>query len=704
MRPALGLRKLPFILGTMIAVVMLLAACAKSPTPTSTPKPTATPTPVAAPTATPTPTNTPTPTPTLRPGETPKPTATPTPTPKPTPTPTPSPKATPTPTSVPSEPVVFSVGVLEDLRTTNIWAMLGPDATAWNAYMLLNRYPSLYAQSDVRFDFVPVVADGLPTDPVQEGESWVITVKMKDGVKWSDGKEVTADDVAFTVNSVLELQLPGNWTDIYDSSLITKAETVDNHTVKFFFNAKPGLARWQYGAAQGIFVAKHFWEAKIEQARGAGSGKEGDEKLNAIRESLYAFTTDGEPTTGEFKFEKWEQGAFVEAKKNTNYFFTGSKVTQHQNGAYVEEKAGAFKEELYGSTSGEVQRVINRGPFVDGVIYSVYGTQDSAVLALRSGEISYILNPSGLASGLRKQVEGQADITTISNPANHIRFMSFNTRRTPQDIKEFRQAIATLIDKEFVTQTVLQGVAFPIYTMVPEGNGFWYNSDVPQIGKGMSREERVNRVVELLEGAGFTWEVKPAWDPDKLTVDPVGKGLRMPNGELVPEIEVLSPSAGYDPLRSTYAIFIERWAREVGIPLRANLTGFNVIVSKVFEQQDFDMFILGWGLEIFPSNLADFFHSSRTSIGDYNAGGYSNTEFDALADKLTTTSDLEEARDVAFQLQEVLADELPYVVLFASPIVEAYRTDTNWPYTEALDGIQNYFQYMNGPLSAVTIE
>jgi len=678
-----NVRKWALVSLSLIVVALLVVACANEATPTPTPGPT------------PTATMTPTPTPTLRPGETPKPTATPTPTLKAT--------ATPTPTIRPVKEVVFKVGVLEDLTTTNIWAMLGPDSSAWNFYMLLNRYPTLYGLSDVRYDFVPVVADGFPTDLVQEGDSWVSTVKMKEDVKWSDGTEITADDVAFTVDTAVELKLPGNWMDDYDWTLVTKAEAIDSHTVKFFFNAKPGLSRWQYGTASGIFVSKAFWEPKLEQARQAGQGKEGDEKLTAIKEQLYAASTEGEPTAGEFTFVKWEKGAYVEAEKNPNYYFSGTEVTQYANGAYVEEKPGVFKEEAYGTATGDVLREINRGPFVDGVIYSVYGTQDAAVLALRSGEVSYTLNPSGLASGLRKQVENQPGITTISNPANGFRFLGFNTRREPQNIKEFRQAVATIIDKEFLTDTVLQGVAFPIYTMVPEGNGFWYNPDVPQIGKGMTREERVNQVVELLKGAGFTWDVEPQWDADNLAVSPQGKGLRMPNGELVPDMELLAPSAGYDPLRATAAIWIERWAQEVGIPIKANLTGFNVILSRVFDQQDFDMFILGWGLTVFPNYVADFFHSDRSGLEDYNAGGYSNAEFDAIADELNSTSDIQEAKQIAFRIQEILADELPYVLLFTTPILEAYSTDVNWPYTDILDGIQNYFQSINGPQSAVTI-
>ena len=76
------------------------------------------------------------------------------------------------------------------------------------------------------------------------------------------------------------------------------------------------------------------------------------------------------------------------------------------------------------------------------------------------------------------------------------------------DNKAFRQAVATLIDKEFLTSTVLQGVAIPVYAMVPSGNAAWYNSEVPQIGKGLTRAERVAQAVAMLKEAGFTWEVE----------------------------------------------------------------------------------------------------------------------------------------------------------------------------------------------------
>ena len=35
-----------------------------------------------------------------------------------------------------------------------------------------------------------------------------------------------------------------------------------------------------------------------------------------------------------------------------------------------------------------------------------------------------------------------------------------------------------MIDKEYMANNVLQGVAFPLYVQVPEGNTKWYNEEV----------------------------------------------------------------------------------------------------------------------------------------------------------------------------------------------------------------------------------
>jgi ABC-type transport system substrate-binding protein len=265
----------------------------------------------------------------------------------------------------------------------------------------------------------------------------------------------------------------------------------------------------------------------------------------------------------------------------------------------------------------------------------------------------------------------------------------------------FRQAIAVLIDKEFVTRTILQGVAFPLYSFVPEANEAWFFDEVLKLGQGLDREQRTNLAVAILEQAGYTWEgdVKPAWDADNRQVTPGGR-LIMPDGTRVPPLTMLAPSPGYDPLRSTFAIWIETWANEFGIPLRAQLQGFNVIVPKIFTEQNFDMYILGWSLSIFPDYVRDFFHTEQAVTDGNNAGGYSNPEFDAAADELLTCTEVEACKEIADKLQLILSEELPYVVLFDTGIIETYRSAAvEYPFTEYLSGLQYMHQGAGGSAS-----
>ena len=585
------------------------------------------------------------------------------------------------------EEQVYQIGISADLTTTNYWAYLGPDGTIWNQYVLGGDKPVLYAYSAQRYDWIPSLAADFPTALQEEtagGQTyWTTEVVLKEGVQWSDGAEVTAEDFVFTAHTASEMRLPGNWPSIVDPEFFDHAEALDPYRLKIYFKQKPGLARWQFGLAFMPILSRSYWEPVVTAAR---QGAEVTEQQKA----LFAHVPENEPTAGGYGFQKWERGAFAEKAKNPRYFFSDSVVTEYASGGYAEAKSGVYEFTAYGETGGEKALEYTVGPYAESTIYSIYGSQDATVLALKKGDIDFMLNPLGLSRGLQKQLEGEDGLAVIENPSDGVRYLGFNFRKEPMDNQAFRQAVATLIDKEFLSLTVLQGVAFPMYAMVPEGNRAWYNPHVPQIGKDMTRGERIARTVELLKGAGFTWEIEPRVSEDGRFVEQRGESLKMPNGQPMPAISILAPSPGYDPLRSTFAIWIERWLNEVGIPVHADLTGFNLIVEKVFDQQDFDMWILGWGLSLYPDYLESFFHSRHSGLEGHNAGGYNNPEFDRLADELLAETDVEAARELVFELQAFLAEDLPYVPLFDTPLVEAYRSDqVDYPYTHSLGGLQN---------------
>ncbi len=601
------------------------------------------------------------------------------------PSPTPAAQAPATATDVSEN--VYKLGISADLTTTNYWSYLGKDGTIWNLYVLGGTKPTLYSYSAQRFDWVPSLAADFPTALQEEtvgGQAfWTTEVPLKQGVKWSDGSEVTAEDFAFTAHVAAELQLSGNWPSIVDPDFFDHAEALDPYRLKIYFKQKPGLARWQFGQAFMPIFPRAYWEPIVAEAKQAGD-------IIEQQKVLYAHVPENEPTAGGYSFDKWERGAFAEKERNPDYYFADSVVTQYASGAYAESKSGAYEFMAYGEPGGDTALEYTVGPFADSAIYSIYGSQDATVLALKTGDIDFMLNPLGLSRGLQEQLQGEAGLTVIENASDGMRYLGFNFRKQPMQEKAFRQAVATLIDKEFITSTVLQGVAIPIYTTVPEGNQAWYNPDVPLIGKGLSRGERIEQAVQMLKDAGFTWETEPRVSEDGRFVEQVGEGLRMPNGDPMPRMDILAPSPGYDPLRSTFAIWIERWLNEVGIPVRADLTGFNLIVDKVFTNQNFDMWILGWGLSLYPDYLEAFFHSRHSNLEGHNAGGYNNPEFDRLADELLAETDVEAARQKVFEMQAFLADDLPYVPLFDTPLVEAYRSDRiEYPYTQSWGGLQD---------------
>ncbi|HEY8486757.1 MAG TPA: ABC transporter substrate-binding protein [Limnochordales bacterium] len=582
----------------------------------------------------------------------------------------------------------YTVALLGEPTTTNVFAQLGPQASVWNfAVVLYPMYGALYGLAAPRWDLVPGLAADLPGPLRQErgpdgATYWTGVVRLRQGLRWQDGTPVTADDVAWTYNTILQLdpvRLGGNWPDQVHPDYLVRVEKLGDDAVKFWFRRRPGIAVWQFGVLQAVILQRRTWEPVVRRALASEDPVQALLAAEVVPESL-----------GGWVYQRWERGAFFENRAHPYNEDRGSRTELYPNGAVrvVSPRSGYTWQTRDPAPQGEPELVIESGPFFDTTLYRFYQNQNAAVLALIRGQVDFILNPSGLQRGFQEQLARAAGVSLVSNPANGFRYLAFNLRRPPFHIKAFRQAVATVIDREFVAGTVLQGTIEPLATFVPPGNAYWHNPDVKLWGQGMSRAQRVAEAVRLLKEAGFSWEREPQVDLASDSFQP-GEGLRMPGGEPVRPLELLAPSPGYDPLRATFALWVERWLRDLGVPVRTRLADFNTIVNRTTQQHDFDMYILGWGLTLFPDYLRSFFHSSNAGPGGFNTPGYRNPDFDRLADRLLEVTELDEARAIAFQLQAILAEELPYVVLFTTPILEAYRSDrVRYPFTEVLDGIQ----------------
>jgi ABC-type transport system substrate-binding protein len=410
----------------------------------------------------------------------------------------------------------------------------------------------------------------------------------------------------------------------------------------------------------------HFWEEAVASAAQSPDPAS----------TLYHESGRGDPSGGPMIFDDFEAGAFAHSLANLSYYGRSEGV----------ESGGISFE---------------NGPFVSDAFFHLYRSQEAAMLALRAGEIDYILNPLGLPPGFLSEITADPSLSAVANGTNGFCYLAFNLRRFPMNIPQFRDALALMIDKEFIADRVLQGAAMPLYASIPEANHKWFDraiaDEIAAEYVGKPTAQRLAEALTLLRAAGFAWEAEPQVDRAGLGVI-VGSGLTYQGGP-VPPLEILAPGPGYDPLRATYAVWIETWLEQLGFDVEANPTDFNTLISRIYlpngvGELDFDMYILGWtlGNPAWPTHHEAFwsFRHDTLTTGGSNATGFNDPNFERLLDRYNATSDQAEAYDLLWSMERIIADEKPYVILFDSGIVELYRqASVDYPFVETLAGIQN---------------
>jgi ABC-type transport system substrate-binding protein len=289
------------------------------------------------------------------------------------------------------------------------------------------------------------------------------------------------------------------------------------------------------------------------------------------------------------------------------------------------------------------------------------------------------------------ELQKAKDIQIHSNEKSALYYLGFNVRKPPLDDVFFRQAIATLIDKDFLLSRLLQGHGVKMDAMVPPGNRYWHCTNVNTYGDGLSRNERIKKAYAILKTAGYQWELPPVNDSGEVVN---GKGIKEPSGSPVPTIEILTPPADYDPMRAQAGIFIQEWLRAVGIPVRAKPIAASSLSEQIQVRRDFDAFIHGYGnLSLDPDYVRSFFHSREDRIRGRNTSGYHNPEFDRISDESAVSMDKEKRRQLICKMQQIISRDVPWIPLYDPNTIEAVRTDRFTGWIDMPFGIGNWWSF-----------
>jgi ABC-type transport system substrate-binding protein len=577
------------------------------------------------------------------------------------------------------------IGTLDSVSTVNVWSIFSQSgSTFWNQLALANSYPTLFSLTPIGDSLIPVLAKDLPTDFRQEGNFYISYVYLRDNLVWSDRFPVTAADVAFTINTVLKFQLGFNWGVYYDSTILDHVEAFDPHTVKFFFKEQPGLAKWKYGALQGVIVSQHYWEPLIAPALALlGEGMDEASRSNAIA-TLETLPVQNEPVFGIYQAGIWASGSTLEIDSNPNAFFSGLLVTQYSNGIYEEVKSdGSFDWKTGTADAASASKLFsyNVGPYFRQVNFMA-GNSDDSYFTLRKGRTgsslvySVVVNPYGAPLGVIGQLEADSAIQTSSLTNRALTILGFNNNKeifSGTKGAAVRNAIACMINQDFLANSLLQSQGVAAKYIVPADNLDWSNPQIALPCDGLSDPERLQRAIVTLTGEGYHWfDQYPLYDPSSSVEDQIisGKGLQDADANYFPNLNILSPTADKNPLGAIAADYIARQCIKLGIPVTVVYKSINERLVDM-SSGSYDFAIISFGVPHFPNYICSIFNDGSFD----NLFGYSSMDLKSQCGFFSVSNDLDSLKTLSINLQIKVAEDLPVVPLYSNFMIQSYRIE-----------------------------
>jgi peptide/nickel transport system substrate-binding protein len=340
------------------------------------------------------------------------------------------------------DPVVFTVGIGNEVDSFN--PFLGIEAESFEMWALMYDQLITYAPEDMSPQ--PGLASDWKTS--EDGLTWTFTIR--DDVTWSDGEKFTADDVAFTLNRILD----GGPEAATWGSYLNSVETITapNPTTVVMELSEPNAV---LPLLPMPILPEHIWSDISE-------------------EEVKSYPNEGEVVgTGPFR--------------------------------YVEGTAGGsiYRFEVNPDYWGEQ-------PKIDEIVYTVYKAEDPMVQALKTGEIDFA---EGVPALQRQALEGEEGIKTVNGSSPSFSEIAFNAGSIDLETGDligdpnpavmdpaFRYALGFAIDRDLLVERVLQGDGEAGDTIVPPAyTSFHY--DPPE---DLAWTYDPERAAELLDEAGYT--------------------------------------------------------------------------------------------------------------------------------------------------------------------------------------------------------
>jgi peptide/nickel transport system substrate-binding protein len=534
--------------------------------------------------------------------------------------------------------VVFSI--LSDPKTFN--ALLSQESP--NIFGLT--YEGLVRENPLTGEIEPALA-----------KSWIfsedklkLNVTLKDNLKWSDGKNLTIDDVIFTYNQLyLNKEIPSNARDslkVGRSGILPTVKKLNNQQVEF--SIPEPFAPFLANLALPI-LPKHI-----------------------LQESVNKKDQEGKPLF----LSKWgvdtpPQEIIVNGAYRLVSYVTNQRLIFEKNPYFWQKDDQG-----------------NQLPYIEKVVWQIVANTDTSLLQFRSGGLDS-LGVSPEYYSLLKTEEKRGDFTIYNGGSAYgTTFIAFNLNTGKRDGKplvdpiksrwfnnvKFRQAVAHAIDRQRIINNIYRGLGEKQLSPISVQSPFYY-----QGLKGY--DYNIAKSKQLLLEAGFKYDVEG--------------NLLDENGNQV-RFNLITNSG--NKIREAMGAQIKQDLALIGIQVDFIPLAFNVLVDRLSNSLEWECHLLGltggnepndganiWltdgNLHLFNQNA----NPGSKPISDRNVSDWEK-KIGQLYIQAAQELDLEKRKAIYAKTQRLAEEYLPFIYLVNPYSLSAVRNRIKGVQYSALGG------------------
>lgn len=442
------------------------------------------------------------------------------------------------------------------------------------------------------------------------------TLKLRRGLRFSDGHPLSVEDVLFSFTVYLDEKLHAPQRDLLvvgGKPIVVRR--VDAHTVAFELSQP-------YAAAERLFdsipilpkhlLSKPYQDGTLPQAWG----------LNAKAGTMAGL--------GPYRFKEYIPGQRLVLERNPYYW--------------------------------KMDRRKNRLPYLDEVVFIFVASEDAQVIRFQSGETNLIsrMSADNYAVLERERARRSYQLYDLG-PGLEYNFLFFNQNTAlPKDAaklaekqawfrdRRFRHAVSLAIDRNAIIRLVYRGRGTPLQTHVTPANKLWINSAIALEPRSVAKAR------DLLKAAGYSWDSQGALLDDK----------RRPV-----EFSILSSASNAQ--RTQMATMIQSDLKELGIKATVVPLEFRSLLDRVFQTHDYEAVVLALGGgDVDPNPQMNVWLSSGSNhlwnLGQKQPATPWEAEIDSLMRKQLSTLKIKDRKRMYDRVQQLVAEQLPLICL-ASP-------------------------------------